>query len=383
MTPRSTTTTRTLSHGTTAKVTSGGRVTSIHTAGGATITRTSSGARTIVSSRGGRTIVTTGRGRGYVERPYITRGGRSYYQRTYMYGGHRYAYAYARYSWHGGYYYRYAPAFYYRPAFYGWVYNPWVTPVYYTWGWYHDPWYTPYAYYFAPAPYYPVASLWLTDYLIAQSIQAAADAAAEAPAPAPGPAPAAAGGTPVLTPETKQLIADEVKRQLDAERAAAGNSSTTTTADNDQVPAALDPANRTFVVATAMDVTAGDQQCSLAPGDVITRIDDNPDKDQNVNVMVTSSQKADCPSGEKVVVAVNDLQEMHNHFRERIDDGLKQLAENNGKNNLPKAPDTQTKAGDVPAPAADDVQADLTNQQKEADQTEKEVKQQVSTSGQG
>jgi len=377
MTSRTTTTTRTLSHGTTAKVTSTGRVTSIHTASGATISRTSSGARTIVSSRGGRTVVTYGRGRGYVERPYRTIGGREYYQRTYVFGGRSYAYAYGRYSWHGAYYYHYVPGFYFRPAFYGWVYNPWVSPVYYTWGWYHASWYLPYGYYFAPAPYYPVASLWLTDYLLAENLQAAADAAAEAGGPAPQPAPLASGAAPVLTPEIKQAIADEVKRQLDAEKTAAANPNAAP--PTEQVPAALDPNNRTFIVSASLDVSAGDQQCSLAPGDVLTRIDDTADKDQNVTVLVNTSQKTDCPSGEKVTVAVNDLQEMHNQFQAQIDAGLKTLADNNGKNNLPKAPDTKTTSGAVPPPAADNVQAEVNKQQTEADQTEKEVKQEVSS----
>jgi hypothetical protein len=332
-----------------------------------------------VTSRGGRTIVSYGRGRGYVERPFRTIGGREYFQRTYWWGGRSYAFAYGRYSWHGWSYYRYVPAFYWRPAFYGWVFNPWVSPVYYTWGWYHASWYLPYGYYFAPAPYYPVASLWLTDYLLAENLQAAADAAATAGGPPPAPAPVAAGQTVVMTPEVKQAIADEVKRQLDAERAAAAAGSTTTSASDDVAPAALDPANRTFIVSASMDVNAGDQQCSLAPGDVITRIDDTPDKDKNVQVMVTTSQKADCPSGEKVTVAVNDLQEMHNHFQAQIDAGLKTLADNNGKNNLPKAPDTSTTSGSVPAPKPDDVQSDLNKQQTDADQTEKDVKQQVST----
>lgn len=87
--------------------------------------------------------------------------------------------------------------------------------------------------------------------------------------------------------------------------------------------------------------------------------------------------------GQKVTVAVQDLQEMHNHFSEQIDAGLKTLADNQGKNGLPRAPDTRTSSGEVPPPNADDVQADLQKQEAEADQTERSVKQQVAASGQG
>jgi hypothetical protein len=381
MSPRTSTTTRTFSNGTTAKVGPGGRVQSIHTAGGATITRTSTGSRTIVSTHNGRTIVSTGGGRGFVERPYLNRGGRAYFQRTYMVGGRSYAYVYGRYSYHGFFFYRYAPGFYFHPAFYWWAFNPWVSPVYYHWGWFGAPWYAPFGYYFAPAPYYPVASLWLTDYLLAQTLQAAYENQAAANAAA---AQVPQGQNTVLTPEVKQAIADEVKRQLDAERAAAANPTQSSLAPtSEQAPPALNPAIRVFVVANTMDVSAGNQTCSLGPGDVITRIDDTPDANQNVGVLVTSSKRADCPMGQKVTVAVQDLQEMHNHFREQIDSGMKTLADNQGKNGLPRAPDTGTVAGEVPPPTPDNVQSELQKQEAEGNQTEKSVTQQVAANGQG
>src|SRR5262245_27697942 len=52
-----------------------------------------------------------------------------------------------------------------------------------------------------------------------------------------------------------------------------------------------------------------------------------PDANQNVTVSALSSKQAACPSGAQIMVAVQDLQEMHNHFREQIDAGLKTLAE--------------------------------------------------------
>ena len=78
--------------------------------------------------------------------------------------------------------------------------------------------------------------------------------------------------------------------------------------------------------------------CSLSPGDVLTRIGDTPDANQNVNVMITSGQNADCPTGTQVAVAVSDLQDMQNDFRQKMDTGLQSLADNQGKKGMPSSP---------------------------------------------
>jgi hypothetical protein len=149
----------------------------------------------------------------------------------------------------------------------------------------------------------------------------------------------------------------------------------------EQRPEALDPAVSVFVVSASLDVNAGDQACSLSPGDVIMRISDTPDAKQNVNVKVASSKRSDCPTGQSVAISVADLQEMHNQFRAKIDSGLKTLADNQGKNGLPPAPDTQTSAGEVPQPQPDAVRADLQKLQAVADQTEADVKRQAASTG--
>ncbi len=53
---------------------------------------------------------------------------------------------------------------------------------------------------------------------------------------------------------------------------------------------------------------------------------------------VVSSKQNDCTVGVKSVLAVDDLQEMHNSFQEQLDSGLKALAENQAKG-LPNGPD--------------------------------------------
>ena len=116
--------------------------------------------------------------------------------------------------------------------------------------------------------------------------------------------------------------------------------------------------------------------CSLSSGDVIRRIDDTPDGNNNVNVRVVSSMRGDCSSGAQVPVAVDDLQEMNNHLREQIDDGMAQLARNQGKGGLPTGPAGNPQANpDGQAQPDTSVGADLNQQQQQADQTEQDVQQ--------
>jgi len=359
------------------------------------------GSRRIESTHNGARIVTTGRNSGYVQRAYVTRGGRSYVSRTTIINHRAYTSVYRSYSYRGHPYYGYHPGFYYHPAYYGWAYNPWPAPVYYGWGWGGAPWYGYYGGYFAPYPVYPSAAFWLTDYLISANLQAAyqaraaANAAAandaaanNAPAEEPQPsggndAQAANSGTVTLTPEVKAAIAEEVKAQLAAEQSEAKpapsgtpqpTSASSASSGSEEVPPALDPARRTFVVASDLAVTGDGQECQLTAGDVITRISDTPDDDNKVNVSVSASKKTDCAPGKQVAVAVDDLQEMHNHFQEQLDNGMKDLSSKQGTGGLPKAPDTTTVASDVPPPPPDaSAEKTLQDQQAAADQTEAQV----------
>jgi hypothetical protein len=334
-----------------------------------------------------------GPGRGFVERRYYTRPGRVYVQRTYIIGGRPYAFAYRSYRYRGVVFYRYAPAYYYHPGFYGWAYNPWAVRVSFHWGWFGDPWYPYYGYYFRPYPVYPSASLWLTDYLLAENLRLAyearanADAAAAAQYSSQYAPPPHAGGEAALSPEVKQLIADEVQRQLAAERAAAAQPTPQGQAyqqqaapqnedlqAEDEVPPALDPNQIVFIVSSNLDLESDSGECSVSPGDVLMRVGNTPDENNRIAVKVASSKKGDCAVNTNSAVEVADLQEMHNHFREKLDSGLKSLAENQGKNGLPGAPDTGTVAGEVP-PAQPDGNAvnELQNEQKQADETEQQV----------
>jgi hypothetical protein len=362
-------------------------------------------------------VVNTGRHGGYVQRSYVSRGGRTYVSRTYVYGGRTYVGVYRSYGY-GGYccYYGYHPGYFYGGGFYGWAYNPWPAPVYWGWGWGGAPWYGYYGAYFAPYPVYPSPAFWLTDYLLAASLQAAYAANAEAAAgggdegaaanagasdnlqasnDGGGAAPAPSTGPVALSPEVKQAIAEEVKAQLAAEKAEAASASAPAASGGDsgggqqaasnEVPPALDPARRTFVVSDDIAVVDADgQECGLTSGDVITRITDTPDDDKKVNVSVSASKKDDCGAGKTVAVSVDDLMEMHNHFREQLDKGMGELAKKNGTGGLPKAPDTSTTASDVPPPQPDaNAEKTLKEQQADADKTEAEVKQEAASGSGG
>ena len=340
----------------------------------------------ITTERNNRRLVSMGPHGGYSERTYLNRNGHSYYQRTYWDHGHAYARVYRDHFYGGVHYYHYVPGYYYHPAFYGWAYNPWGARVYYNWGWGAEPWF--YGGYFAPEPYYPSASLWLTDYLLSEDLKQAYESKQEAQAraeadkagdqPPEGGAPAQASINP---DQIKQMVDAEVQRQLAEERAAAQSPQGAPTAAAAEVPpAALDPKECLFVVSSNLGVgTADGQECELTPGDVITRIDDTP-ADSKVRVRVMSSKQSDCSVGATPMVAVDDLQEMHNSFHAQLDSGLQALAAKAGTNGLPKAPDTQTQAGEVPPASPDhNVDTQLAGQQKEATQAEAEVRQEVPT----
>ena len=56
------------------------------------------------------------------------------------------------------------------------------------------------------------------------------------------------------------------------------------------------------------------------------------------NVVVLASKGQDCPKGATVTVQLQDLQEMQNHMRETIDQGLQTLQSRQGQGGLPPLP---------------------------------------------
>jgi hypothetical protein len=345
-----------------------------------------SGGRRVSVERhdGSRMVAERGRP-GYVQHGYSYHG-HDFARRSYYYHGHEYNRYYRGYGYRGLYLNVYAPGFYYGPGFYGWAYNPWATPIAFGWGWGGSPWYGYYGGYFAPYPVYPSASYWLTDYIISQNLQAAYAAHQEA-GEADG-APSAAGGAPVLTPDVKQQIADEVKSQLALENAEAVQ----TAQHQDVDPASSgiarllgDGHSHVFVAGGALDVTdANGQECALSDGDVLL-LQAPPAADATAaNLAVLASKGGqECKISSMVTVQLTDLQEMQNHLRETIDLGLKDLQDKQGKGGLPKAPPsaqappTQTEFAAIAPPASPQDAADLQQQNQQADQAEQDVNAEV------
>ena len=234
---------------------------------------------------------------------------------------------YGRYYYHGMYMNPYFPSFYYRPAFYGWVYNPWVNPIAYGWGWGGNPWYGYYGAYFTPYPVYASPSLWLTDYLIANSLQAAYQSRADAAALA-NPAP--------LTPEVKQLIADEVKQQValeNTEAADAGQNAEPDAASSSIQRLLTDGKPHVFVAGHDLDVIdAAGNECALSEGDAHPTPRPVAPDAQAANLAVLASKGGrECPRGDVVSVALQDLQDMQNHMRETIDAACRNCKRSRGK----------------------------------------------------
>ncbi len=341
------------------------------------------GRRRVSVERGDHSRVYAERGgRGYTQHPYMYHG-REYGHRTYYAGGRAYDRFYNRYSYHGVFVYGYAPSFYYAPAFYGWAYNPWVAPVPYAWGFVGNPWYGYYGAWFTPYPVYPSASVWLADYMISQSLAAnyaAQQAAAQGGAP---PQQMAADASP-MTPEVKQMIAEEVKRQIALE-----NQEAQQTAQKQEIDPAssgiarmlADNQTHVFVAGASLDVIdATGAECAVSEGDAL-QLAGAPAADATAADLIVLSSKggAECKKGAKVSVAIADLQEMQNHMRETISAGMSDLQQKGGKDGLPAVP-ASAKAAPVKAefaavapPPDPNAATEINGQISEADKAEKEI----------
>jgi hypothetical protein len=302
------------------------------------------GHRVIVERRDGSRLVAE-RGRpGFVQRGYKLNG-HDFARRSYYDHGVEYESFYRAYLFRGLPFSLYSPGFYYPRAFYGWVYNPWPKPAAFAWGWEDSPWLAHFGYYFAPYPEYSSATFWLTDYLISQDLQASFVANQEG-GEEDGIPPQldSASRPPVLTPEMKQKIANEVKDQLALE-----NQEATETAANQDVDPGFsgiarllsDGRPHVFVAGgnlEGIDTSSG-QPCVISDGDTLELQTQPPADAITADLIVLSSKgKPECDISQTVHLQLTDLQQMQNHMRETIDQGLKILQDKQGTDGLPAAP---------------------------------------------
>ena len=372
--------------GSTVRMRANGKPSDIHDAKrGMTVNHGLNGGRRVsVEDRShNRTVYQKGRA-GYVQHPYKY-GPHEFVQRTYVSHGRVYSRSYMGYPYHGAYLSIYTPGVFYSPYFYGWAYNPWASPIMFGWGFAGSPWYGYYGYYFSPFESYPSASYWLTDYMISSDLQADYAAHTEA-GETDGEAPAVAG-PPMLTPEVKQQIANEVRNELALEN----NEATRTSHQLDVDPGSSgidrlmsDAANgksHVFVVGASLDVVDATQaECSLSDGDVLVLQTAPPADAPAVDLVVLASKGGqECQKQATVSVALADLQEMQNHMRESIDQGLQELQAKQGKGGLPALPSTvQPQPAPAPyaaiAPPPDpNAATEIQQQAQQADMSEKEV----------
>ena len=343
------------------------------------------GGRRVSTERhdGSRMVSERGR-RGYVERGYHYHG-HDFGRRSYYYHGREYDRFYRGYGFRGLSLSVYAPGFYFAPGFYGWAYNPWAAPIAFGWGWGGAPWVGFYGGFFAPYPVYPSAAFWLTDYVISQDLQAAYAAQQNGGENDGGPV--AAGGSPALTPEIKQQIADEVKYQLALENQEGQQSAGGQDVDPGSSGIArilADVANghpHVFVAGGPLDLTdANGQECSISDGDVL-QLQTAPDANATTASLfiLVSKGGQECAKADTVTVQLTDLQEMQNQLRASIDQGLQELKAKQGTGGLPQAPPSaQAQPTQAPyaaiAPPPDPADATALQQQgQQADQTEQQA----------
>jgi hypothetical protein len=329
-----------------------GQVRQVRTPGGAVVTHGPNGVRRVEVSRGNQRFVTNGGGRGgYAQSP-MTGRGQGYVQRTYFSNGRSYARVYRPFSFRGVAMDMYVPTRFYSPAFYAYAYSPWARPVAYGWGWAGSPWYGYYGSYFSPYREYAGPAFWLTDYLLATTLQEAYQQQMAANAQGGG---YVSSGQPGITPDVKQTIADEVHRQLDLERAQ-GQSMMSNIASGDMSSIFSDGVPHVFVASSSLMVDDRGPGCAITEGDVLQHMP-GQSNGPAADVVVRASKSTDCRRGGVVSVQLQDLQEMQNHDREILDQGLAELQSRQGRGGLPALP-AAAAAAPVAAPIAAAVQPD-------------------------
>jgi hypothetical protein len=315
---------------------------------------------------------------GFVSRSFFVNGGHVLYTHVYQqHVWHQFGRTFA--------YETFVPAVRFPAVYYGWALAAWPHPVVYAWGWQAQPWYPVYGTLFTPYPVYTSPDLWMTDYIIAQSMQTAYQAQMPAPAPqyAPGapppdsgyaqpappptyPAPAAQPGDgapasqpgdavpvpqssdapapvappPAITPQVKAQLDAEIKVQLQEQQAAAATPVSLTT---QSTPPALRPNHVFFQVVEPLRVPSGaaNGYCSLSPDDYIKRTGGMSSDDWMIPVVVELSGSSDCPQGLHTRIGLNDLNAMENEQEAQVMEAMQAASKGMGPNGPPSGPGAQ------------------------------------------
>jgi len=222
--------------------------------------------------------------------------------------------------------------------------------------------------------------------MISQDLQAAYTAHQEAGEAAP--VPAADAGGPALTPDVKQEISDEVNSQIALENQEAQQNAQKQDIDPGSSGIARmmsDGHKHIFVVGSALDVVDSNQaECALSDGDVLALMSPPPPDAVAADLVVLASKGGnECGKTSTVTVQLTDLQEMQNHMREQIDQGLQELQNKQGQGGLPQAPPaaqgqpTPAAYADVAPPPDPNAGTEIQQQTQQADQAEADVSSQA------
>ena len=353
------------------------------------------GIRTIVAKQpDGKVLVSTGAHSGYLEDSFSA-GGASYLRRAYIEGNSHFVRIYRAYDYHGHRYYRYIPAWSYPTEFHTWFRGPWYPPVIYKWFPRPPKLQRVYDHYY-PMPFVNLnARDWIVDYLFIQIFNDAgetdgADYGSDANTAGSqdsgdGDTVYADADTPV-TPELKQSIGDEALEALNDD---AADDDPSDQWPQDQGPTELWTPNHYFVVGNPMEVATEDgHTCLLDAGNVL-RLDSAPSwppanavssmspQLPGAKLTVVASRRSDCPADTRTNVPLDQLEEMENGFRARLDDGLQTLYGQQGQNGLPTIPNSgAATAQALYATPADDnnLQTLLSEQQNGAAQAESDAR---------
>ncbi len=306
------------------------------------------GNRSVVVERpDGSRIVAASRGAQYVQHPYNF-GGHTYSHRTYYAQGKVFHQLYRPYNYRGTNLDVYATSRYYEPKFYQWATSRQSTPQAFTWGYVNNnpPWFAYYKGYFTPDSSYTTPTLWLTDFLFASTLsshyQNNSPTASDAPP---------ADGSAAITPDVKQAVAREVSLQVKQESTEAQENAQHKEPDagsGSVVNEISDRGEHTFVANSDLDlVDPSGRRCMISEGDVVQTTGGPQSATGTATAVVLASKGGvECGRATQVEIALTDLQEMQNHMREAIDQGM-------ANTNAAKAVTSTTPAFAAAVPPAD------------------------------
>jgi len=332
--------------------------------------------RVTVDQPDGSRVVIPARGAAYVQHPYLFQA-HPYDHRTFYDHGQVSHQFYRPYTYGATTLDAYAPQRFYSPEVYQWATTRYSAPQVPAWNYVTTsaPWFTYNRGYFTPEPSYASPVEWLTDFVLASSLIAAYNAhppGTAAPAAAPQAAPAqpvapqpraasaqyaaqgaaaapagalppaatepaaaarAAGAAPTteaapeITPQVKEMLADEVSRQIkeessEARQDAQGKEPQPGAGGIVQELNVKEP--HVFVVSSDLDlVDETGRRCMLHEADVVQVISGAKATTSTAQAVVIASRgDGVCERSAQVDISLTDLQEMQNHMRETIDQGL-------------------------------------------------------------